>query len=315
MAEVDDVPPGSRTRPPGIEKPRRWRPRLVWELVGCALNGHELLGTDVARLRAEDAVVARDFDGLRWYRCLRCDSWLPLPPPEQPARDHLPPRSEIPVPLRGRALRDRFVLRLIAIDRILHFIVIGALAVGILVFAHDRARLRADWTRILNRLQGGIGGPISDTTHGWLHDIDRLFTVSTSTLYLYAIGVGAYALINLVEAVGLWRGRRWAEYLAVVEVLVFVPIEVHELTLRVSPLKIVALIVNLAIAAYLLIAHRLFGLRGGRRAYRAERDRDAGWPALERTAPGTWTAAGREPRQGSMSPSSSSGGAGSPGQR
>lgn len=167
----------------------------------------------------------------------------------------------------------------------MHFLVIGALAVGIFLFAHDRARLHADWTRILNRLQGGVGGPIADTSHGWLHDIDRLFTVPTTTLYLYGACVAAYALVNLVEAVGLWGARRWAEYLAVIEVLAFVPIEVHELTLRVSPLKILALIINLAIAVYLLLAHRLFGLRGGNRAYHAERDRDTGWAALERTAP------------------------------
>ena len=270
---------------PGVARARRWRRRLAWELVGCAVSGHELLGTDVARIRDEDSVVAREHESLRWYRCLRCDSWLPLPAPSEPTRDTLPPRDQITVPPRGRALRDRFVLRLIALDRIVHFLLIGALAVGVLVFAHDRARLRADWTRILNRLQGAVGGPISDTTHGWLHDIDRLFTVSTSTLYVYAALIGAYAAINLIEAVGLWGARRWAEYLAVVEVLAFVPLEIHELTLRVSTLKIIALIINLVIAAYLLFGHRLFGLRGGDRAYHAERDRDTGWAALDRTAP------------------------------
>jgi len=36
---------------------------------------------------------------------------------------------------------------------------------------------------------------------------------------------------------------------------------------------------------YLLFAKRLFGLRGGGRAETAERDRDSGWPALERSLP------------------------------
>lgn len=93
----------SCARPPGVVAPLRWRPRLVWELVGCALSGHELVGTDVARLQPEDAVVAREIDGLRWHRCLRCDSWLPLMPPKHPTRDQLPPRAEITVPLRGTA--------------------------------------------------------------------------------------------------------------------------------------------------------------------------------------------------------------------
>ena len=270
--------------PPGIEKPRRFRPKLAWELLACSFRGHELLGTDVAVLSADDAIVVREYDGLRWHRCLRCDSWLPLQPPTDPALQRMPPRDQIEVPLRGRPLRDRFVLRAIAIDRIVHFVLLAALTVGILIFAHDRERLRGAWTRILNRLQSATGGPISDTHKGLLHDVDRLFTISTNRLLLYAALIGVYALVNLIEAVGLWSARRWAEYLAVIEVVVLLPIDIHELTIRVSPLKIVALIVSIAIVIYLLVAHRLFGIRGGGKVMEAERERDTGWPALERTA-------------------------------
>ena len=59
--------------PPGTERPRRYRPKLRYELIDCGLHGHELLGTDAARLRDEDGVFAREAGGLRWYRCLRCD--------------------------------------------------------------------------------------------------------------------------------------------------------------------------------------------------------------------------------------------------
>jgi uncharacterized membrane protein (DUF2068 family) len=270
--------------PPGIEKPRRLRPKWAWELLACSFRGHELLGTDVATITADDAIVVREHDGLRWHRCLRCDSWLPLPPPTDPTLERMPPRDQIEVPLRGRPLRDRFVLRAIAIDRIVHFVLLAALTVAILIFAHDRERLRGSWTRIINRLQGATGGPLTDTHRGLLHDVDRLFAISASRLLLYAALIGVYALVNLIEAVGLWRARRWAEYLAVIEVLVLFPIDIHELTIRVSPLKIVALIVSIAIVVYLLVAHRLFGIRGGGKVMEAERERDTGWPALERTA-------------------------------
>lgn len=276
--------------PPGAEKPRRFRPTLRYELVGCGLHGHELVGTDLAELPEDYRLVAFDDDddpgGMRWHRCLRCDSWLPLGPPAAPSERTAPPLASIEVPLRGRPLRDRFVLRLIAVDRGLHFLVLGAIAVAILLFAQHKSQLQGDYTRILNRLQGGLGGPLSDTRHsGWLADFDKLFAISTQHLYWYGVAVAAYAAINGIEAYGLWRARRWAEYLTLVEVVVLVPVEIHELTVRVSPLKILTLVLNLLVVAYLLWAHRLFGVRGGGRVDRAEKEADTGWPALERATP------------------------------
>ena len=61
-------------KPPGTQKPRLFRPRFHWELLVCGLRGHELIGTDAARLRPEDERSWRaKQDGLRWYRCVRCD--------------------------------------------------------------------------------------------------------------------------------------------------------------------------------------------------------------------------------------------------
>src|SRR4051812_45420378 len=101
---------------PGTSKPRRFVPTFHYELLVCGARGHELLGTDAAEIRPEDAAIAREGpDGLRWYRCVRCDSWLPLPRPETPSRRYPPDRDEVRLPLRGRALRDKIVLRLIAV--------------------------------------------------------------------------------------------------------------------------------------------------------------------------------------------------------
>jgi uncharacterized membrane protein (DUF2068 family) len=277
-----------RPLPPGAERPRRFRPQLRYELIGCGLHGHELVGTDLADIPEDYRLVAFDDGpgGTRWHRCLRCDSWLPMPAPARSATRTPRPLTDVEVPLRGRPLRDRFVLRLIAVDRMLHFLALAAIAVAIFLFAQDKMKLQGEYTRILNRLQGGVGGPLSDTPHsGWLADFDKLFAISTQHLYWYGVAVAAYAAINGIEAVGLWRARRWAEYLTLVEVVVLVPVEIHELTVRISPLKILTLVLNLAVVAYLLWAHRLFGVRGGGRADRAEREADTGWPALERATP------------------------------
>jgi uncharacterized membrane protein (DUF2068 family) len=240
---------------------------------------------DAAHLRPEDAVVAREEGGVRWLRCLRCDSWLPLPLPARPAREHPPERDEIALPLRGRPLRDRIVLRLIAIDRALHFLAFAAAAVAILLLASHEAQIRRIFTRLVADLQGTAGGPAQVSGHGLAHDIERLLTLRTSTLHLVALVVAAYAVLEGVEAVGLWYQKRWAEYLTLIATVALLPLEIYELTLRVTPFKIVALVINVAVVVYLLLAKRLFGLRGGAAADRAERERDVGWEALERTAP------------------------------
>ncbi|HEX3751510.1 MAG TPA: DUF2127 domain-containing protein [Streptosporangiaceae bacterium] len=271
--------------PPGAERPRRYRPRLRYELIGCGLHGHELLGTDAAELRPDDGLFAREFGGLRWYRCLRCDSWVALTPPADPATRFPPERRDVTVPLRGRPLRDKYVLRVIAVERSIHFLVLSALAAAIFLFASNEVALNADFTKILNDLQGGLGGPVNPSHHGIVHDLQRLFAVHTSNLYLIGTGVAAYALMEGVEAAGLWFGKRWAEYLTFIATIIFIPYEIDELAKGVSALKLITFLLNLAIAVYLVWAKRLFGLHGGRRAEDAERERDSGWGAIERSSP------------------------------
>jgi uncharacterized membrane protein (DUF2068 family) len=255
-------------------------------LLACGLHGHELLGTDAAHLRESDRVFAREAEGLRWFRCLRCDSWLPLPPPSEPNVEFPPDPQQVDVPLRGRSLRDRFVLRAIVIDRIFHIVVLAALAVAIFLFAEHRAGLHHLYVHVLNDLQGVLGGPLNDSRTGLIGKVNELFTLSASQLYLAGAAVTGYVVLLAIESVGLWSGRRWAEYLTLVETGLLVPFEIYELTSTVSVLKILTLLVNLAVVVYLLVAHRLFGIRGGGRAAEAQREADTGWAALERTAPG-----------------------------
>jgi uncharacterized membrane protein (DUF2068 family) len=272
--------------PPGTERPRRFRPRFHWELLVCGVRGHELIGIDAARLRPEDAVVAREENGVRWYRCVRCDSWLPLSPPVRPTREFPPSHGEVELPLRGRALRDRVVLRIIAIDRAVHCVVLATLALAVFLFAQNEVRVRDLFYRLVNAVQGTTGGPTHASGHGFLHTLEHVFRLKSSTLSAVAAAAAAYAVLEGVEAVGLWYQKRWAEYLTFVATCVFIPYEVYELARGFSWFKLVAFLVNVVIAVYLLVAKRLFGVRGGRLVDERERARDTGWEALERTAPG-----------------------------
>jgi uncharacterized membrane protein (DUF2068 family) len=265
---------------------RRFRPEFHYELIVCGLRGHELVGMDAAEVRPQDGAFVRAAGGLRWYRCLRCDSWLPLQPPAQPTAQFPPGRTEVELPLRGRALRDKIVLRLIAIDRALHFIVLGTIAVAIFIFAAKQHTLRDPAYRVLSDLQGDLWGPASDPHHGVIHQLRHLFSINTGTLTKIGLVVAAYAILEGVEAFGLWYQKRWAEYLTFVATSAFLPLEIYELAHTLSPLKLITFLLNLAVVVYLLVAKRLFGVRGGALAEARERERDAGWPAIERATPG-----------------------------
>ena len=50
---------------------------------------------------------------------------------------------------------------------------------------------------------------------------------------------------------------------------VFLPYEVYDLTVKVTWLRVGALVVNLLLVVYLVWSKRLFGVRGGKQAYEA----------------------------------------------
>ena len=70
-------------------------------------------------------------------------------------------------------------------------------------------------------------------------------------LGLLAAGAMAYALVRFIEAYGLWRTRRWAEWFAVASGGLYIPIELYELARGLSWAKALLLVVNVAIVAYM----------------------------------------------------------------
>jgi uncharacterized membrane protein (DUF2068 family) len=85
------------------------------------------------------------------------------------------------------------------------------------------------------------------------------------------LGLLVFGSLLMVEGAGLWLLRRWGEYFAVVATSLFVPVEIYEIVEKVTWLRVVILLINLAAVLYILLSKRLFGLRGGHAAYEAER--------------------------------------------
>src|SRR5690349_20753693 len=100
----------------------------------CSMRGHSIPAARAARLRPEDRELGLDTDdGRRLARCLRCDVWVEAAPPREGAADYdvIPPLASLSLPRRGKPLQDAIFLRLIAIDRGVHSVVFGLLAVAL----------------------------------------------------------------------------------------------------------------------------------------------------------------------------------------
>jgi uncharacterized membrane protein (DUF2068 family) len=72
-------------------------------------------------------------------------------------------------------------------------------------------------------------------------------------LWMLAVLAFAYAVIRLTEAYGLWLGRRWAEWFAVLSGGIYVPMELYELSHGATRTKVVTLTVNVLIVAFMAI--------------------------------------------------------------
>jgi uncharacterized membrane protein (DUF2068 family) len=258
---------------------RTKRPDYRYELFTCAWNGHALVGRDAAAVTSEDSLYVRESEGVRWCRCLRCDSWFPVPVPEDPVVERVPARDEIELPLRGPALRDRYILRLIALDRALHVVILSLLGIVFLTFAGHNRSLHADYLSIMNALNGG--GAAALRVRGVLGYLRKAFDYTPSHLIVLALILFAYASLEAVEGVGLWFNKRWAEYLTFIATSLLIPYEIYELYLRISVFKSVALVLNVLVVGYLLYAKRLFGVRGGHAAEVVRKAQLSGWQAVE----------------------------------
>ncbi len=240
---------------------------MDWNLRKCARSGHATYAPDEPRLR--DRLNADTPHGESW-RCLRCGNFV-LGPPHGSG-----PADNAPVLLRGKALRSAFILRLLALERWIRGGLILLLGIAVLQFKSSRVSLRDIFDRDLSAakpLFNQLGWNATDS--GLIKATESALNARQSTLTAVAVFLIGYGLLQLVKGVGLWLLKRWGEYFAVVATALFLPLEIYELTEKLTALRIGAFLLNLAAVVYLLLSKRLFGLRGGRRAYEAERDQES----------------------------------------
>jgi len=230
-----------------------------WELRACGRHGH-------ATYRPTESVLADRLRGQsalgETWRCLRCGDFI-LGAPESTG-----PAQDAPLVLRGKALRQATILRLLAVERFVRAVLLGFAVWAVLKFRDAHASIQAAVDRDLPAFRA-VGIHVDQLA--LVRDLQKALNQAPSRLTLIAVALAVYAALELIEGIGLWRLKRWGEYFAVVATSIFLPLEVRDLLAGITLTRAGALIINVAAVLYLLLSKHLFGLRGGREAYDKER--------------------------------------------
>jgi uncharacterized membrane protein (DUF2068 family) len=232
---------------------------MDWNLRTCSRKGHVTYAPDEPEYRAK--IEADTPLGDAW-RCLRCGTYVLGEP------NGTGPAEDAPILLRGKALRSAFILRGLAIERWFRAIVLVLLGVAVLKLKSTQVSLQDLFQRDLRALDPffrQIHFQVSDSST--ISSIEKILHAKSSTLTGIGIALILYGVLQLAEGIGLWSLKRWGEYVAVVGTTAFIPLEIYEIVDKVSWLKVVVLVINVVAVVYLLWSKRLFGIRGGHRAY------------------------------------------------
>ena len=149
------------------------------------------------------------------------------------------------MPARAKAGRKTTAtLLLIALFKLIKGILLLAVGIGALKLLHrDVAQTVAHWVDILRV------DPDNRLIHGLL---SRVLSVTPAQLRAASAGTFVYAGLLLTEGLGLLFRKRWAEYFTIITTAGLIPIELYELSRRVTTAKVAVLIINVAIVAYLV---------------------------------------------------------------
>lgn len=159
--------------------------------------------------------------------------------------------------------KDGF-LRVVAIFKFCKATFLLVTAWGLLSLVNPAVGARVDtW---IEGLRSGFG---QDLLRQALDAMNRLSPVR---LHLLSVVSVIYAGLFLTEGYGLWRGRRWAEYLTVVVTSLLIPYEIYEIMTKGRPVAVAVLILNVLIVAYLLRRVRVEWSAGHPGARSAGRD-------------------------------------------
>jgi uncharacterized membrane protein (DUF2068 family) len=136
-------------------------------------------------------------------------------------------------------------LQLIAAFKLFKGLVLFAVGIGAVKLLHKDLAFEVErWADIFR----------VDPNNHYIHRLlERFSILDARKLKELSVGTFFYSGLLLTEAFGLFLGKRWAEYFTIIATSSFIPLELYELTKRISSPRLVVLLINVAVVVYLVV--------------------------------------------------------------
>jgi len=139
-------------------------------------------------------------------------------------------------------------LRLIAAFKLFKGLVLFAVGIGAVKLLHKDVAFEVErWADLFR---------VDPNNHYIHHLLERFSILDDRKLKELGVGTFFYSALLLTEGTGLLLAKRWAEYFTIIVTSSFMPPEIYELTKRASWARLVVLILNIIVVAYLVIELR-----------------------------------------------------------
>ncbi len=147
--------------------------------------------------------------------------------------------------------REDRLLPFIAAERSVRALLL--IAVGVILLSH----LHTDWGQAVSGTAKDFG--LDPHRTGIVRLTEHASALTSKKVEEFGVIAIAYGLLEAAEGYGLWRRKRWGEYLTIIATSLLLIPEVWELTKKPTVLKIGGLLLNLAIVIYLIYRLRRRG--------------------------------------------------------
>lgn len=134
-------------------------------------------------------------------------------------------------------------IRAVALFEAAKGVVVVTAGLGLLTLIHRDAQVVAE--DIVRHLH------VNPAKHFPRIFVDAAATATDARLWALALTALVYAAVRFAEAYGLWHQRTWAEWFAILTGSIYLPVELYELTVSVTLVKLAVFTVNLFIVAWI----------------------------------------------------------------